>query len=131
MSTGVLLTGDAFAFLQPHEFIVLTTYRRDGTAMPTTVWFAYEQGKIYITTNRSAGKIKRVRNSGRVLMTPSDRIGNLKGESQVQGQAHEASGSERSVARAALEQKYGEHFRRIAGEETPERTYIVVEPATV
>ena len=121
-------THNPFAFLQPQEFIVLTTYRKDGRAVPTTVWFAYDQGKIYITTGSNAGKIKRVRNNGQVEMTPSDRTGNLLGEPQVTGHAHETTPEERSHARAVLAQKYGEMFERIAGQESLDRTYIVVEP---
>ena len=119
---------DPFAFLQPHEFIVLTTYRRDGRAVPTTVWFAYDQGKIYITTGTNAGKMKRIRNNGHVEMTPSDRTGNLLGEPQIAGHAHEHTPEERTHAHAVLAQKYGEMFERIAGQRSTERTYIVVEP---
>ena len=104
---------DPLAFLQPHEFIVLTTYRKDGRAVPPTVWFAYDQGKIYITT---------------VEMTPSDRTGNLLGEPQIAGHAHEHTPEERTHAHAVLAQKYGEMFERIAGQRSTERTYIVVEP---
>ena len=120
---------DPFAYLAPQEFIVLTTYRKSGAAIPTTVWFAYDQGKIYITTNTTAGKIKRVRNNGHVQMTPSDRIGNLLGQPEVAGDAKEAlTSEEKAQARAALEQKYGEQFHRIAGQDTGNRAYIVVEP---
>ncbi len=128
MSTGENIEKDPFAFLASHEFIVLTTYRKSGDAVPTTVWFAYDQGKIYITTGKNAGKAKRVRNNGRVLMTPSDRVGNLLGEPEVQGQAHEVTVDERVHARATLAQKYGEMFERIAGQESPDRTYLIVEP---
>jgi PPOX class probable F420-dependent enzyme len=127
MSTNETTTKDPFAFLAPHEFIVLTTYRKTGDAMPTTVWFAYDQGKIYITTGKSAGKAKRVRNNGRVQMTPSDRVGNLLGEPVVQGQAREVTPDERVHARATLAQKYGEMFEKIAGQESPDRTYLIVE----
>lgn len=121
---------DPFAYLASQEFIVLTTYRKSGTAVPTTVWFAYDQGKIYITTNTTAGKIKRVRNNGHVRMIPSDRIGNLLGQPEVSGEAKEVQTSEgRAQALAALEQKYGQQFQRIAGQDTGGRVYIVVEPA--
>jgi PPOX class probable F420-dependent enzyme len=128
MSTDETTTQDPFAFLAPHEFIVLTTYRKNGNATPTTVWFAYDQGKIYITTGKNAGKAKRIRNNGRVQMTPSDRIGTLLGEPEVQGQAREITPDERAHARTTLAQKYGAAFERIAGQDTPDRTYIIVEP---
>lgn len=127
MSTNT--TQDPFAYLAPEEFIVLTTYRRDGRAVPTTVWFAYGDGNVYITTSTTTGKIKRVRNNGGVEMTPSDRMGNLQGKPQVQGKAHEADAPEGAQAHALLEQKYGEHFRQLTAARTGGvRTYIVVEP---
>ncbi len=128
MTTHESSTKDPFAFLYPHEFIVLTTHRRDGTAVPTTVWFAHDGGKIYITTSANAGKIKRIRNNGLVQMTPSDRAGNLLGEPQVEGQARESKQEERTHAREVLAQKYAEAFERITGQRNPDQTYIVVEP---
>jgi PPOX class probable F420-dependent enzyme len=128
MPTKETTTQDPFAFLAPHEFIVLTTYRKNGDAMPTTVWFAYDQGKIYITTSKSAGKAKRIRHDGHVQMTPSDRVGNLLGEPEVQGQAREVTPDERKHVHTTLAQKYGEAFARLASQDTPDRTYIIVEP---
>ena len=128
MTTNETRTQDPFAYLQPHEFLVLTTYRKDGRAVPTTVWFAYDQGNIYITTGSKAGKIKRVRNNGRAEMTPSDRTGNLLGQPGITGHAHESQPEERTHARAVLAQKYGAMFERIAGQDSPDRTYIIVEP---
>lgn len=128
MATNETTTQDPFAFLSPHQFIVLHTYRKNGDAVPTTVWFAYDQRKIYITTSKNAGKAKRVRSNGRVLMTPSDRTGNLLGEPEVQGQAREVTPDERSHVRATLAQKYGAMFEQIAGQDSPDRTYIIVEP---
>ena len=119
---------EAFAYLTAHEFLVLTTYRKNGDAVPTTVWFANDQGNIYITTQKQAGKLKRIHHTARVEMTPSDRTGTLLGEPKVQGNAHEASADERPQALAALQQKYGEMFTRIAGSDSADRAYIVVEP---
>jgi uncharacterized protein len=128
MSTNETTTQDPFAFLSPHQFIVLNTYRKNGSSVPTTVWFAYDQGKIYITTGKNAGKAKRIRNNGRVQMTPSDRTGNLLGEPEVQGQAREITADERVYARTTLAQKYGAMFEQIAGQDSPDRTYLIVEP---
>ncbi len=128
MPSNEITPKDPFAFLSPHEFILLTTYRKNGVAVPTTVWFAYDQGKIYITTGKNAGKTKRVRNNGRVQITPSDRVGHLLGEPEVQGQAREVTTDERTYARTTLAQKYGEMFERLAGQDSPDRTYLIVEP---
>ena len=120
---------DTLAALAAHEFAVLTTYRKTGVPVPTTVWFAYDGGRVYITTRAISGKLKRVRNDRRVTLTPSDRVGTLLGEPEVAGQAHEAQDDERAQANAALATKYGETWIRVVGEggDSPERAYIVVE----
>jgi len=128
MTTHETQTKDPFAFLYPHEFIVLATYRKNGMAVPTTVWFAHDQGNIYITTGANAGKIQRIRNNGHVQMTPSDRTGNLLGEPQVEGHARESKAEERTHAHELLAQKYGEAFERMLGQRNSDRTYIIVEP---
>ncbi|GER91040.1 hypothetical protein KDW_52020 [Dictyobacter vulcani] len=84
---------------------------------------------MYVTTSNNAGKMKRIRATGRVAMTPSDRIGKLLGEPEVAGVGRAAATEERAAARTALEHKYGEQFQKIAGVETPDRAYIIIEPA--
>lgn len=128
MATNNLDAKDPFAQLASYAFIVLNTYRRDGTEVPTTVWFAYSQGNVYITTGNTAGKIKRIRNNGRVTMSPSDRVGKLLDQSRIVGNAHEATSAEGELARAHLIQKYGEQFQQVASQRAGDRTYIVIEP---
>jgi PPOX class probable F420-dependent enzyme len=120
---------DSLAALAAHEFAVLTTYRKTGVPVPTTVWFAYAGGKVYITTRTISGKLKRIRNDGCVTLAPSDRVGTLLDGPEVVGTASEALGDERTRANAALAQKYGETWTRVVGDsgDTPERAYIVVE----
>ncbi len=122
-------TNDPFAYLESQPFVVLTTYRKDGTAVPTTIWFAYDQGQLYFTTQKQAGKVKRIRNNGHVEITPSDRIGNLLGLPQVAGQARELSIDEQVHAHAVLRAKYGEQFDQIVSQSNSEqRTYVVISP---
>lgn len=120
-------TQDPFAYLYPAEFVVLTTVRRDGREVPTTVWFTNDNGKIYITTSTTTGKIKRVRNNGHVYLAPSDRVGNVSGE-RVEGQAHEVPQSEHERVRQLFLAKYPQ-FAAMTGAGGPrsgERTYIEV-----
>ncbi|MCU0494634.1 MAG: PPOX class F420-dependent oxidoreductase [Chloroflexaceae bacterium] len=98
-----------FAPLHNEEFIVLTTYRKNGDAMPTTVWFAEAAGRLYITTSSLAGKTKRISNNPHVLVTPSDRIGNTHGTT-LPAQARVLPPDEFACAAAALRQKYGQTY---------------------
>ena len=55
--------------------IRLTTFRRDGRAVPTPVWFAEQDGVLWAFTGRTAGKVKRMRHTPRVLVCASDQRG--------------------------------------------------------
>ena len=129
MATTTPPTSNQFTPLAQHQFVVLTTYRRDGTPVPTTVWFANAGAVVYITTRQESGKLKRVRRDGRVLLTPADRMGTLLGEPAMAGNAREVTDDERAHALAALATKYGAQWTQAvgAGEDDPARAYIVVE----
>ena len=99
-----------FAALIPHQFVQLTTFRKSGVAVPTTVWFAPDAGNLYVMTTASAGKIKRIRNNGRVQLAPSDRSGKLLGPA-LEGTARELPASEHEHASAVLARKYGLSYR--------------------
>ncbi|GAA3219047.1 PPOX class F420-dependent oxidoreductase [Dactylosporangium siamense] len=49
-----------------------TTFRKDGRPVATAVWLAIDDGQVVIVTEPGSGKVKRLRNSGRVLLAPSD-----------------------------------------------------------
>jgi PPOX class probable F420-dependent enzyme len=102
---------DGFAALAGHEFAVLTTYRRDGAAVPTTVWFAQEGDKLFIQTGANAGKVKRIRGNASVTLAPSTRIGEVLGD-VVAARAHILPPGETAVAEEALQRKYGERRRQ-------------------
>ncbi len=40
-------------------FVLLTTYRRDGEAVPTPVWIADDGERLLVTTGAASGKVKR------------------------------------------------------------------------
>ena len=101
---------DPFSYLYPSEFIRLTTYRKNGVAVPTTVWLAPDQNKLYVMTPSTTGKLKRIRNNGRALLAPSNASGKVLGE-PVEAEAHELPLSEYSRAAAALTRKYGFLYR--------------------
>src|SRR6478752_6628585 len=53
-----------------HKRALLVTYRRDGTPVPTPVWAAPGGGRLYVRSERDAGKLKRLRNDARLLVAP-------------------------------------------------------------
>lgn len=106
MATSNTPAQDTFANLRRYQYALLTTFRKDGRAVPTIVWFAPDQDKLYVMTPSTTGKIKRIRNNGRVVLAPCNARGKVLGE-PVEAQAHELSVNEYSRAVAALARKYG------------------------
>lgn len=105
-------TSDPFAYLYPHQYALLKTFRKSGTAVPTPIWFANENGKLYVTTGSTAGKVKRIHNNGRVMLTPCDQRGRVaEGAQEVEGSARELPASEHAHANAVLLRKYKLMYR--------------------
>jgi PPOX class probable F420-dependent enzyme len=59
------------------RYLSVTTFKRDGTAVSTPVWFVQNAGRLLAVTDADSGKIKRIRNNPAVrvaLCTASGRI---------------------------------------------------------
>lgn len=52
--------------------VSLTTFRKDGRAVASPVWHVVDGDEVLIVTEPGSGKVKRLRNSGRVLLAPCD-----------------------------------------------------------
>ncbi|MEU9888469.1 PPOX class F420-dependent oxidoreductase [Sphaerisporangium sp. NPDC051011] len=57
--------------------VSLTTFRRDGRSVATPVWFVVDGGELLVLTRPDSGKVKRIRNGGRVLVAPCDGRGRI------------------------------------------------------
>lgn len=99
-------TTDTFGTLRGQQYANLFTFRKSGEAVKTPVWFAERGGRLYVMTTMDAGKVKRIRNSGRVLIGPSDRAGKPLGPT-VEARARILGPGEEHVAKEALDEKYG------------------------
>jgi len=89
------------------QYLTLETYRRDGQAVRTPVWFAEDNGVLYVHTVKNAGKVKRIRRTARVRVAPCDMIGAVKGE-WIDGEARVLDEAGLTRANQLLDQKYGE-----------------------
>lgn len=94
-----------FEDLEGHNYVNLTTFRRSGEPVPTTIWFALADGVVYVTTDPQSGKMKRIRNDQRVTLTPCNAWGRPRGES-VEGVARIIDGPAPERAERALGEKY-------------------------
>ncbi|RKT56827.1 PPOX class F420-dependent oxidoreductase [Saccharothrix australiensis] len=61
------------------KYLLLTTFRRDGTPVPTPVWAVRRDGVIRVWSAADAGKVKRIRNNPEVTVGPCDFRGNPTG----------------------------------------------------
>jgi PPOX class probable F420-dependent enzyme len=93
------------------HYISLATFKRDGSNVPTPVWFVALDGHLYAFSERRAGKIKRLRNSPRARVAICNVRGNLRGE-WVEANAYVVDDAETEArVYAALALKYGWQMR--------------------
>ena len=123
--------GTPFSILHKQQYANLFTFRKSGEAVKTPVWFAERSGKLYVMTTTNSGKVKRIRNNGRVQIGPSDRAGKPLGPT-IEAQARLLEAHEMEVAKRALDDKYGllkavfDFFGTISG---MDRAWIEISPA--
>lgn len=89
-----------------HKRALLTTFRRSGVAVSTPVWAAEMDGRFYVRSERTAGKIKRLRNNSRVLIAPCTVRGKPLG-APLEARASVAREEREQVAEQALASRYG------------------------
>ncbi|MGB3438511.1 MAG: PPOX class F420-dependent oxidoreductase [Actinophytocola sp.] len=96
------------------SYLLVTTFRKDGTPVPTPVWVGRDGDELIVWTQVTAGKVKRVRNNPSVELTACDLRGKPRGET-VKGTARilDADGTERG--RRTLRKKYGIAGRAVIG----------------
>ncbi len=87
-------------------FVSLTTFRRDGTPVPTPVWVVRIGDELMVWTNPEAGKVKRIRRDVRVQIGPCTRGGRPLG-APISGSARILEPAEVEAVLAALIHKYG------------------------
>jgi uncharacterized protein len=85
--------------------ILLTTYKRDGTAVGTPVSIAFDGDRAFFRTYDRAGKARRLRNNPRVLVAPSTLRGQVTGPA-VQARATLLDGAQARVAARALARRH-------------------------
>ena len=89
-----------------HRYALLTTYRRNGQAVSTSIWFAAADGKVYFRTSAEAGKAKRLTHNPRAQIAPSTAMGRRLGP-VVDVVARRLGPEESAIARRAIGQRYG------------------------
>src|SRR5947199_9107117 len=98
------------------SYISLTAFRRNGTPVPTPVWHVVNGPDLFVVSDLSAGKVKRIRNDGHVVVTVCDIRGRIApGAASAEGTARllDEAGTERVrelIARKYLLSRVGNWF---------------------
>ncbi|PNW08640.1 PPOX class F420-dependent oxidoreductase [Microbacterium testaceum] len=100
-------------------FVSLGTYRRNGALVSVPVWIARDGDELVVTSERSTGKVKRLRNDSRVTLQPCSRMGTVEPDAiRVEAEGRIAGpAADDARADAALKRKYGFQYRAILGVE--------------
>jgi uncharacterized protein len=88
------------------EYILLTTFTKDGRPKPTPVWAAPEGNRLLVITQEKSWKVKRVRNTPRVTIAKCDRRGN-NAEEAVEAVATVLDKTANPTTYDALIERYG------------------------
>ncbi|MEV5438315.1 PPOX class F420-dependent oxidoreductase [Streptomyces sp. NPDC052682] len=88
------------------KYLLLTSYRRNGTPVATPVWVVRDGDALGVWTVADSGKVKRIRNRADVLVGPCDVRGNPTGD-QVPATAEICDAATTARYRALIARKYG------------------------
>jgi uncharacterized protein len=88
------------------KYVLVTTFRKNGTPVPTPVWVVRDGDELVIWSAVDTGKIKRIRNNATVELTACDMRGTPSGPS-VTGEARILDAERTEAARRLLRAKYG------------------------
>jgi uncharacterized protein len=88
------------------KYVLLTTFRKDGTPVPTPVWAVSDADELLVWTVTDSGKVKRIRRDGTVEVGPCDVRGKPAGPA-VHGQAKLLDSARTEQVRRMIMGKYG------------------------
>jgi PPOX class probable F420-dependent enzyme len=103
---GKNMSHEALAPFANQQYLNLESFKRDGTPVQTPVWFAADDGVLYIYTLANAWKVKRIRRNPRVRMAPCTMRGKVL-DQWVEAEAHIVDAATAEYGHALLLQKYG------------------------
>ncbi len=94
-----------FPHLEGQRYLSLASFRKNGQEVRTPLWFAEENGAVYVMTRDDSWKYKRIRNNPHVRVAPCTARGRVTG-SWSDATARILPREQEAPARAALRRKY-------------------------
>jgi PPOX class probable F420-dependent enzyme len=95
----------SLAAFQNENYLSLESIRKNGVAVATPVWFAEQDGVIYVYTEGTSAKVKRIRNNPQVRIAPCTYNGKLRGD-WVPATAKIITGADEELGHRLLDRKY-------------------------
>jgi uncharacterized protein len=92
------------------KYVSTTTYRKSGTPVATATWIVdLDGGRVGFWTSSKSGKYKRLRNSPKITLQPSDGRGKVKpGTAPMEGTAElTTTGPQFDAVQSKVRAKYG------------------------
>ena len=99
-------TGTALDRLGAGKYLLVTSYRKDGTPVPTPVWVVRDGDALGVWTVADSFKVKRIRRRADVTVGPCDVRGNPTGD-PVPATAEITDGATAARYRGLIARKYG------------------------
>ena len=115
-----------FAQLRGERYLSLASYRKNGQEVRTPLWFAEENGTVYVMTRDDSWKYKRIRNNPKVRVAPCTARGRVTGN-WSDAIARVMPRDQEAPAREALRRKYW--LLRIPWLWSKHNVFIALEPA--
>ena len=88
------------------QYVLLTTFTKDGRPKPTPIWIARDGERALVITEKNSWKVKRIRNTPRVTLAVCDMRGKVKGET-IEARATVLDESETETVYQAINRRYG------------------------
>ena len=97
--------------LDGENYLSLVTFRKDGSEVPTPVWFAEYDGRLWVFTERASYKVKRLARNPACRVAACGMLGRVTGpwHDGTARVVDDAAAVER--AKRALLEKYGWQLR--------------------
>jgi uncharacterized protein len=89
----------------PGKYLSLTSFKRDGSAVATPLWFVVDDGRVFVNTDAQSFKAKRIRHNPAVTIAPCTASGRVRGES-IPAQAELLPASELERVEQLIGRKY-------------------------
>jgi hypothetical protein len=88
------------------QYVLLTTFTKDGRPKPTPIWAADGGDRLLMITQAKSWKVKRIRNTPRVTLAICDMAGHPKSEA-IEATASILDASQTGLVYDAIGREYG------------------------